>query len=141
MIPWLKQHLIDAGHLTETGLTRTARPRRCRSCNQPVIAGLDNDRCALEVHADPVPLSALGEALALLEGRRTVALAHEGGRWVIHVRDDFQIRGRPAGTTPRWDVLRSHVCGSNPPTGPATAPSSYPNTGSNTLPPNSPPPF
>lgn len=141
MDPWLKQLLIDNGSMTETGITRAAKPRRCKQCNQPIIVGLNDDQCAFETHADPQPLSALGEAIALLEGRTTIALANEGGRWVLHRRDDFQIRGRPAGTTPRWDVLRTHTCGTPTPTGPTAAPSTHPSTTRERLPANAPPPF
>lgn len=141
MDAWLLQQLVETGRMTETGVTRRARPRRCPTCQTIVIVGLNDDQCAFEIHADPQPLSALGEALALLEGRMTVALAHEGGRWVLHRRDDFQIRGRPAGTTPRWDVLRTHTCHTPTPTGPTTAASTHPSTTREPLPANAPPPF
>lgn len=141
MDPWLRQHLADIGAMTESGLTRKAQPRRCRKCNEVVIVGLDDDVCAAETYADPTPLSTLGEVVTLLEGRRTVALASEGGRRVLHIRDDFQIRGRPAGSTPRWDVLRAHRCGSPPLPEALTAPTSFPSATADRLPPGSPAPF
>lgn len=113
MNTWLRDHLVRAGHMTETGATRRARIKRCPRCRELVVVGLDGVMCALEVHADPVPLSPLGEALSLATGRRTVALHREGGRYVIDPRTDTDITHHPAGAGEREDVLRSHVCADN----------------------------
>lgn len=82
---WLLDHLIAGGHLTETGLGRAARIRTC-SCGAPTLSGLDADICALEAHADPDPLTPLGEALAHVEGRRT---------WALDIRDHTHINRPP----------------------------------------------
>lgn len=124
MDSWLLDHLIRAGHVTETGLARRARIRTCE-CGERVLAGLDAEVCAFEVHADPMPLTALGEALALIDGRRTFAVHHEGGRYVLDWRDGHSITEAPAGTQPREDVLRGHRCRTSPPTGSQVAPSSF----------------
>lgn len=107
---WLLGHLVAAGHLTESGLSRRARIRTC-SCGQAVLAGLDDEILAFEVQVDPVPVSPIGEALALIEGRRTFSLAREGGRYVLDPRTAADILHHPAGTHPRRDVLRAHRCG------------------------------
>lgn len=109
--PWtrLRDHLIAAGAMTPDGTTRRAQPRRCRTCNAHVITGLDADRCALAVIADPTPLDAAGELLALVQGRRTFTLNHDSGRMVLNYRDDGRIRHRPPGGD--YDVLPAHVCG------------------------------
>lgn len=137
---WLRDHLIRKGVITERGVSRRARPRICLRCGLVALVGLDDERCALEVHADPVPLSTLGEALALIEGRRTLALHHEAARFVLDVREADHIADRPAGATAREDVLRQHRCGTGPPAGPLAAASSFAET-TPPLPPNSPPPF
>jgi len=111
---WLLDHLIRTGHLTETGLSRRARIRTC-PCHQLVLAGLDEDICAFEVACDPNPLSPLGEALALVEGRRTLAVHRDRGRWVLDRRDHHDIAADPAGTKHREDVVREHRCTSPPP--------------------------
>lgn len=136
---WLTDHLIRTGHLTETGVGRGAKIRTCDRCQARVLAGLDADRCAFEVHADPVPLSALGEALAQLEGRRTVALHRAGGRWELDTRDSHDIAARPAGATPREDVLRVHRCGDPDPPAPLIADSRFPETQTTTTTGDTPP--
>jgi hypothetical protein len=124
---WLRDHLIRTGRMTERGITRRARIRTCRRCNADVLAGLDNFTGALEVAADPVPLSPLGEAVALAKGHRTFALHQEAGSWVLDRRDDEHIAHHPAGTRTHEDVVPSHVCGTAW-TGPLTAPTRFPET-------------
>lgn len=112
--PWevLERHLINAGHLTTEGIGRRAKPRRCRRCGSPTLVGLDADRCALRADVDPQPLTAIGEALAQLEGRRTYALVNDGHRLVLNYRDAGRIAHRPAAGPGRYDVMPTHVCGS-----------------------------
>ena len=107
---WLIDHLIRAGHMTERGVTRRARVRTCERCGGVALVALDDDTCAFEVAADPHPLSALGEAMALLEQRRTIELTKTAGGYVLDRRAADQITGRPAGATPRADVLAEHRC-------------------------------
>ena len=122
---WLLDHLIRAGHVTETGATRRARIRTCPSCHEPILIGLDADSCAIEAHVDPTPLTALGEALAVVEGRWTWALRREGTRYVLDPRDHHDIAWAPAATVARTDVLRAHRCHTDPATGALTAPTSF----------------
>ena len=126
MDTWLRDHLIRSGHMTEDGVTRKARIRRCPHCPRDVLVGLDSDICALEVHADPHPLSAIGEAVALLQNRRTLHLRRDGSGWVLDPRTDRDIAMRPAGTTNRLDVLGQHHCATGPPSPALQAPSSFP---------------
>lgn len=137
---WLRDHLIRTGRMTETGLSRRARIRPCPTCPLLILTGLDAEMCATEAACDPSPLSPLGEALALVEGRRTWALHSEAGRWVLDPRDSDQIASEPAGSRLRQDVLRAHRCESGAPTNQLIAPTTFPET-SPPLPPNSPPPF
>lgn len=138
---WLEAHLIRAGHLTETGLTRAARIHTC-TCRATTIAGLDGDVLAFEAHTDPQPLSVHGEAFALLEGRVTWHLRRERNRYVLEPRDSYDIRRHPATSRPREDVLRQHRCHTAPldPTGPLVAPSRFPET-TPRLPAGAAPPF
>lgn len=128
MDTWLRDHLIRSGHMTEDGVTRKARIRTCPTCHHQILVGLDDVQCALEVHADPMPLSPVGEAVALLSNRRTVNLRREGGGWVIDRRDDHDIAATPAGTATRTDVLGQHHCATGPPPPALRAPSSFPET-------------
>lgn len=138
---WLKTKLQRDGLMDEDGLTRRARARRCKQCRAYLLAGLDGDICALPAYVDPTPLSALGEAAALILGRRTYALWYFGGRLELSPRDQFQIKGSPAGQPKnRFDVHVEHICGSGPlPSAPSVherflAPAAV-------LDPNAPPPF
>lgn len=109
---WLRQHLIDTGHLTETGTSRRARPKT-HHCGALILTGLDDDRCAGEATTDPLPLTPLGEALAHLEGRTTYQLTRRG-RLELDQRNQWAITAHPAGTGP-FDVLREHRCDTPPP--------------------------
>lgn len=125
---WLRDHLVASGHLTETGLARRAWLRPChgRGCRSLVLAGLDADFAACEAYVDPVPLSTLGEALAVIEGRRTYSLAKAGGGWVLDGRDHHRITFAPAGSRTRLDVVREHRCRSPKLPAALVAPSSFP---------------
>lgn len=134
---WLRDHLIRAGHITETGLTRHARLRRCH-CGLWTLSALDGDRCALEAHCDPRPLTPIGEALAWLDHRRTWSLTRTR-RFELDPRDQHTITHHPAGTQPRCDVLAQHACGRQLPLQ-AFGPSNFPET-TPPLPAGTPPPF
>lgn len=140
METWLRDHLIASGAMTESGLTRRAKPRRCNRCNAVVVVGLDADVCAFEVRVDPQPLNAAGELLALLEGRRTLTLHGAASGRMLDPRWPEHIRTAPAGTTPREDALREHRCDTPPLVDAATCTSAFAR-GDSALPPNSPPPF
>jgi hypothetical protein len=63
---------------------------------------------------DSTPLSAIGEALALLAHRATFAVQRIGGRLrFTGLRDANRITSRPAGT-PRLDIYATHACGAAP---------------------------
>ncbi len=109
MPDWLVRHLQNIGAMGNDRVGRKVHTRQCRHCRYPILVGLDNDRCALPAYADPLPLSPLGEAVALLSGRSTYALRMGLGFCELQRRDRWQIEGTPAGT--RLDVLASHVCG------------------------------
>jgi hypothetical protein len=109
MIPaWLAKHLEDTGKLGPDRIGRAARLHHCKSCGRYILTGLDNDMCASVAHADPTPVSPLGEALALIGNRRTYTLHQTTDRLELQVRDRWQIAGTPAGT--RHDVLPEHTC-------------------------------
>lgn len=108
--PWIIDRLIRSGAMTESGLTRRARPRPCPSCGAWTVCGLDADLLALEARCDATPLTALGEVLALAAGRRTVELVRTRGRLQLEQRWADHIEGRPAGAG-TYDVLAEHRCG------------------------------
>lgn len=137
--PWLVDHLVHTGVMTETGLTRRARPRPCPHCSTWVITGLDADTLALEAACDPQPLNTLGEAMALVAGRRTLNLTRTRGRLELEQRWADHVESQPAGTG-RADVLAEHVCGQPIPASWNTTSRFKPTPGTNP-PPGSPPPF
>lgn len=85
---------------------RNAAARPCRTCRRTVLYGLDADVCALSVRADPVPITALGETVALLAGRATYHLAAAAGRRQLHYRDAWAIEGER-----KSPVVAEHRCG------------------------------
>lgn len=97
--------LVDKGVMSEGGLTRRAKLISHRPCSFPTLAGLDADLAALDAWCDLGELTLEGEALALLDGRRTYEL--HGGR--LSRRNHWMIQGRPAGTT-RYPVFAEHRC-------------------------------
>jgi hypothetical protein len=114
---WLRRHLHDTGAMVD-GVTRRARIQTCPRCHRVVIRGLTDEPCSTLATADPTPLSNLGEALALMQGRVTYDLAYRGGRLELDDRDDFHIKGSPP-ETPNWwranaDVLAEHRCNTDP---------------------------
>lgn len=86
-----------------TGVGRKVALRKC-GCGEPVLAGLDGNRCALAVAVDPYPLTAAGEVWALTDGRHTYRVWH--GQ--LDLRDRWNIPGHPAGVDET--VLASHRC-------------------------------
>lgn len=98
---------------------RTARPGRCRTCKATILRGLDADLCAFPTTADPIPLSPIGEALALLAGRQTFHLRRTPGTTDLQLdrRDQWQIAGQPAATPDSLfpaDTVAEHKCWSPP---------------------------
>lgn len=104
MPAWLRQHLDDLGVTNSDGIGRTVRHRHCPTCHANVLTGLDADRCALPVTADPTPLDAVGELLAVTTGRATLDLTLSPLR--LDHRDRWRIRSRRPAV-----VLAEHRCG------------------------------
>jgi len=111
------QVAIEGGRLGPfAGLThRRAATATCPECGAEVIRGLDAEVGGRCVDADPLPLSAAGEALTRLGGSRTYELVRTGGRLELDQRDQWRIRGRPAGGARTGDVLAGHRCGMEAP--------------------------
>lgn len=106
--PWLIAHLETTGRWNADGAARRARVRT-HSCGAVVVHGLDAYTCGIPTTADPTPLSALGEALALIAGRPTYTLTRTGNRLELDHRTQHHIAGHPAGTLPA-DVVAAHQC-------------------------------
>lgn len=98
MQQWLKQR--------QTEYARAAQIRACKKCGATILTGLDADIAALKVEIDPTPITPLGEAVALLQGRSTYQLHTARGARQIHHRNDWNI------TAPRTrPVYPAHRCG------------------------------
>lgn len=110
--PWLKQHLVDIGAWNADGCARSARVRR-HTCGAHVVYGLDDARCAWPAITDTEPLSAGGEAIAILAGRLTYNLIRTGTRIELDHRNQFKVAGSPPGSRDH-DVVAAHVCGADP---------------------------
>lgn len=108
---WLARRLDAAGLMDiSTGAMRSARVAICPTCQARVFRGINADWGGWSVDADLEPLSALGEALALMAGRTTLELRWLGNRYELDGRDPFRISGAPAGTRAGLDVLLAHEC-------------------------------
>lgn len=83
--------------------------RVCR-CGQLTLLALDGAGRAgsLDVVLDPDPLpDPMAELGAIIDGRTTFTVHRNGD---VHHRHPLVIRARPAGRTPRQQVLQSHRC-------------------------------
>ena len=92
---------------------RTSKLARCRHCKATIVRGFNDDWCAFQVDADPTPLTALGEVLALMAGHRTLTARRNHHRLLLTRRDRYAIATFPAqGHRPgnRWDVVPEHTC-------------------------------
>lgn len=106
--PWLRKHLETQGHIDpDTGATETARLTRCPRCRRPTWIALEPHGLARRLDTDP--LTPLGEALAILNGRTTCGLYRQANTLRIEPRTLDRIRGHPA-ATPNTDVLLEHKC-------------------------------
>lgn len=107
-IPAKKPTRVPQDLINERGgeAWRNASTRRCPTCSQIVLYGLDGDVCALSARVDPTPLTVLGEAVAVISGRGTYNLTRVGGRQRLYLRDADAIEGDR-----RYPVVPEHRCG------------------------------
>jgi hypothetical protein len=105
---WLQRQRAEQGQ-------RAATLRLCPRCKAPVIVGLDADRAAINATCDPTPISELGEAYALVQGRATYCFADDQGRKILWHRYHWNIKAER-----QWPVLAAHRC--NQPMTPFAAP-------------------
>jgi hypothetical protein len=110
MSPWLRRILVDKGVMDHQGVTRRARVRRHPSCGMPTLAGFDSHVLAWTVWLDLTELSRRGEALAILDGRRTYELWVVALGFEIEHRDRWRVAGHPADTPGTHPVLCDHRC-------------------------------
>jgi len=115
MIPaWLQPILEARGAWNGDGVSRRAHAITCR-CGQTVIRGLDADRAALPISADPQPLNQLGEVLTLTTGRHTYDLEWRNGRYELNPRRAAHIANSPPNSSPDTSVVAEHQCGRSAP--------------------------
>jgi hypothetical protein len=108
MPTWLVRRLDNAGYIdARMGASRKARSFQCPECKRGVLRGLDADMCARTAEADPTPLTTEGEALAVLMGAATYELRWLVDHYELDQRDQWRIKGRPAGK-PGIEVLVEH---------------------------------
>lgn len=88
-----------------------AKPGTCTRCGKPVLRAHAGRVAALDVTADPEPLTPMQELLARVEGRftwhlLTTALGHQRITW----RTQLHIQAGPA----RHPVIADHHCPPQP---------------------------
>lgn len=115
MYKWLVQSQL----IRSDGIGRRCKPRRCRDCGEHVVVGLDGDRCARVVSAQPGPISREIEVAAIILGRKTFTLlplvnSKSFPAFELIERTPSMIRRNSI-----WDVLSEHRCGSPMPTIPS----------------------
>lgn len=97
-----RQYLIDAGTITRRGLTRRPQHRQCPlGCGQTLLAAQD---AGIEIWCDRLPITALGEAAAVLTGRATYTRVC--GELDHRTPDRITFR-----TADAEDVYAEHRCG------------------------------
>lgn len=116
---------------------RGCKATKCLVCQQSILAGLDEDQMAMPALVDPIPLSPLGEALALMDGRHTYKLARHKQGLALWRRTHFNIRAHPA--SEETIVVADHKCGG--PKFPAVEIQSLPARSKKGLPYDDEPPF
>lgn len=104
---WLQQLLVDEGHVTETGLTRTPRHRPCRRCGQRTLAAIDD--CGFDAITWGWPTTSVGELLAVIAGRHRWHVGFAGG---LILRGPQTTKAKPPGVV---DVHVEHHCADPPP--------------------------
>ena len=102
---WLKERIGTPGR-------RNTSSRRCRTCKAVTLTGLDEDRCAFQAVVDPTPLTPMGEALALLGGRRTYELRTSTTGLALWLRSKRHISAHKA--SDKCLVVADHECNSAP---------------------------
>jgi hypothetical protein len=109
MEPWLKAHLQKLGRWNTDGIGRRVSAGRCGGCGSVVLRGLDGDICAVPVAVDPAEVDAVGEYIALSNGRRTFDLVKWASKalrsYCLEPRRDAHIAKKR-----RYPVYAEHVC-------------------------------
>lgn len=90
-------------------MARTATWTRCGKCKEIILTGLDADLLATAVHADPTPLTDHQELAALLTGRRTFNIDHDGPGARIHYRTRWEMLTPPSRNS--QPTIPEHACG------------------------------
>lgn len=96
---WILQKQNDAA--------RCASIRLCRRCHAPILQGLDADNAAMTARCDPTPLTEMGEAVALLQGRTTYDLVTVKAGRELHPRTTHFIQKKER----RYLIVATHICG------------------------------
>lgn len=113
MDDWLWAWMVRTGLARADGVGQRIKPYRC-VCGDTVLRGLDSEVCAVVVSVDVGGVDALGEAVALLQGRRTYTLLP-----LLHrSQNSFCLIQRTAAHISRktvHPVLIQHICGSHIP--------------------------
>jgi hypothetical protein len=93
------------------GQRRAAR-RACPRCGADTYAGPDADVMALDATADVTPVGAAAELVAVSSEppRSSYWLRNLGDGVELIRRDQWQLRGRPAGHPEGWPVVLEHQC-------------------------------
>jgi hypothetical protein len=129
--PWLQRYLEIIGRANPDRIGRGLHPRACPDCGVTCLAGLDAEVAAFPIWLHPAPVTATGEAAALILGVPSYALIRRVNGLQVDRRDAAAIRRRPPTLI---DVLIEHRCGLRLPVH-LFKPQPVP------LPPDAPPPF
>lgn len=114
MEPYVRAYLEMVGAIGPDGIGLRVQVSKCPGCGRSVLRGLDSRTAAVTVTADPAPIDATGQVLALLHGLSTYRLVpHEGsssyGRR-LSPRRSWHI----AHDDGRHPVVSSHDCTKSP---------------------------
>lgn len=93
---------------------RAAARRPCPACKADTFHGLDGDVLAFTVTTDVAAVGAAAELVAYADGRATFALFPNPTGVELVRRDQWQIRGTPAGTRGAPQVVAEHQCPGQP---------------------------
>ncbi len=98
-------HIATTTGIDHRTANRNIRNSTCPRCRRTTLRALDDDICAADVRADPIPLTPLGETLAHQQHIPT---------YLVHLTGQkLQLENRHTPTLPRppgTDVIPEHRC-------------------------------
>src|SRR5688500_19264348 len=119
MQPHVYEWMVRSQLIRADGIGRRCKLRKCGSCGDHIVRGLDGDVCAVVVSTSAGPICTKTEIAALVLGRKTYDLITILGAKTFPAFELVESTPARIRRTPRYDILATHVCNSTLPTIPS----------------------